>query len=383
MEDRLLPPSREAVVASCSQLAIPTYRSVVPFYSHEADRQADKQKDLKQTVAGELPTFPGARHSLEQIQEAALAQTYGAVVPRLSSSLAPDSQADPRRRVLLQTVRRPPSRAQIDDWFRMRTAMTVHERNTADAISVEGGVAVVSSCHDESAMDFSQDELRSDAASLSGKRKKVYVVKHDEDSDGSEMSCSSLSSSEECPPQLSSAARTRPIEHDDCSPILTKVASQKKLPRRSIMKRRGSSRREGCIDASSPSPILSQASRLKSRDPVLHVRPLAALVESRDGESGGLPARLKRRRISWHLPGESGGSAADVGSKFSSQQEEKKFELEDEGSEVLERSSSGSRDDQLSESLLCRVKVRRGEISLLLKILGGVIKLVFSCFSCG
>jgi hypothetical protein len=86
-DSRLVPPTRQEVEDSCSQLGIPSYRSIPPFYSRETDRLADRQqKDMKlqQTVHSDeqLAAFEGARSALEQLQTAAMARTFG-VVPRL------------------------------------------------------------------------------------------------------------------------------------------------------------------------------------------------------------------------------------------------------------------------------------------------------------
>jgi hypothetical protein len=86
-DSRLVPPTRQEVEDSCSQLGIPSYRAIPPFYSRETDRLADRQqKDMKlqQTVHSDeqLAAFEGARSALEQLQASAMARTFG-VVPRL------------------------------------------------------------------------------------------------------------------------------------------------------------------------------------------------------------------------------------------------------------------------------------------------------------
>ncbi len=86
-DSRLVPPTRQEVEDSCSQLGIPSYRAIPPFYSRETDRLADRQqKDMKlqQTVHSDeqLAAFDGARSALEQLQASAMARTFG-VVPRV------------------------------------------------------------------------------------------------------------------------------------------------------------------------------------------------------------------------------------------------------------------------------------------------------------
>jgi hypothetical protein len=86
-DSRLVPPTRQEVEDSCSQLGIPSYRAIPPFYSRETDRLADRQqKDMKlqQTVQSDeqLAAFEGARSAMEQLQAAAMARTFG-IVPRL------------------------------------------------------------------------------------------------------------------------------------------------------------------------------------------------------------------------------------------------------------------------------------------------------------
>ena len=316
----LRPPSRQDVVASCPQLGIPACRPLLPFYSKEADRQADRHKDLKQAVAAELAAFAGARDSLDEQQAAAMGRTFG-LVPQLGRSLTPDSQADPRRRVSLQTVRRPPSRQQIADWFRMRAAMKVHDGGATRA-------GFPSAVNGEESMDCSQDNNEHQCGT-SGKRK-VFVVKHDDDSDGSEMSCSSLSSCEENSP-LSSAARTRPL--DDCSPVLTKMRTTGQLqpPPRSIMKHRESSEWDGSSSSSQAgSPALTQTPGPRGRR--------AAQTEEAKADKIELLGRLKRRRISWHLPGQSSGEPVQ--------------ELQHQEIDNLKKNS----ESVLSESLLRRVQ---------------------------
>ncbi len=86
-DSRLVPPTRQEAEDSCSQLGIPSYRAIPPFYSRETDRLADRQQKemkLQQTVHSDeqLAAFEGARSALEQLQAAAMARTFG-VVPRL------------------------------------------------------------------------------------------------------------------------------------------------------------------------------------------------------------------------------------------------------------------------------------------------------------
>jgi hypothetical protein len=285
----LRPPSRQDVVASCPQLGIPSYRPLQPFYSRETDKQADRQKSLGQAVTVELAAFDGARDCLEGEQTAALRRTFS-LVPQLGRSLTPESQADPRRRVSLQTVNRPPSRQQINDWFRMRAAMKVYD----------GGGGVIEaenpSAHNSSqceSLEGSQESQKKKKSKSSPSRRKVFVIKHDEDSDGSEVSCSSLSSCEESPQVLSSAARTRPLE--DNSPVFTRVTQVKTMtqPPRSIMKHRSSSgNSEKSVPNLSPA-LLTATPRLRE-----------GLKVKQEDEREELPGRLKRRRISWHLPGQ-------------------------------------------------------------------------------
>ncbi len=173
---------------------------------------------------------------------------------------------------------------------------------------------------------------------VSGRKRKVFMVKNDEDSDGSEMSCSSLSSVEEESPPLLSAARTRPLT--DSSPVLTKVNRRSKItptPRRSILKRTDS---RNSTENPSPSPAHSEMQSQKS-DRILALETPTVTCD----KSEQLPAPLKRRRISWDIPGQNMGLTSSEGQGFQNEQENK---------ETGENSSSLK--DQISESLLCRVK---------------------------
>lgn len=317
----LRPPSRQDAAASCSQLGIPSYRSLDPFYSREVDRQADRQKDLKQTVVvADLLPF-GDRNSLEELQSAALRRAFG-LVPQVGRSLAPDSQADPRRRLLLQTVRRPPSRRQIADWFRVRAVLKKHdEQGTKLPEAPQAHFVANSGCLGD---DPKPEEDTEGRRKRKGKRK-IYVVKHDEDSDGSEMSCSSLSSCEEDPVVQSSAARTRPL--DFCSPIFTKdrTVLLTQPPPRSIL--RQSSRDSGKSRGDSP-PLTRTVSCAESAEAAAEEVP---------------PGRLKRRRISWDLPGRHSEGT------------------EEDDQQVNESIGSSN---ELSESIMNRVKVNCNELFL-------------------
>jgi hypothetical protein len=252
----------------------------------------------------------------------------------LGGSLDPDSQADPRLRVTLQTVRRPPSRAQLADWYRMRAAMKVYDGGGPVSVPEAAGHVSLRS-DDMMPMNGSQKEEEEEG--VSGRKRKVFMVKNDEDSDGSEMSCSSLSSvEEESPLLLSSAARTRPLS--DASPVLTKVTRRTKIaptPQRSILKRTDS---RNSTENPSTSPAHSEMQSQKS-DRILAVE--TPTVTSDKCEQ--LPAPLKRRRISWDIPGQNPGLTAAGGRDF--QNEEKNKET-----------GENSNQDQISESLLCRVK---------------------------
>ncbi len=254
----------------------------------------------------------------------------------LGSSLDPDSQADPRRRITLQTVRRPPSRAQLADWYRMRAAMKVYDGG--GPLSAPEAAGLVSVRSDEM-LPLNGSQKDEEEGGVPGRKRKVFMVKNDEDSDGSEMSCSSLSSlEEESPLLLSSAARTRPL--NDSSPVLTKVTRRTKIaptPRRSIMKRNGS---RNSTENPSPSPAHSEMQSQKS-DRILALETPTVTSE----KSEQLPAPLKRRRISWDIPGQNPDLTASEGQGFQNEQEKK---------ETGENSSSTK--DQISESLLCRVK---------------------------
>jgi hypothetical protein len=255
----------------------------------------------------------------------------------LGSSLDADSQADPRRRVTLQTVSRPPSRAQLADWYRMRAALKFYDGGGPLAASEAAGRVSVRS-EDMFPMNGSQK----DEEGVSGRKRKVFMVKNDEDSDGSEMSCSSVSSVEEGSPLLlSSAARTRPLS--DASPVLTKVTRRTKIaptPRRSILKRTDS---RNSTEDPSPSPANSEMLIQKS-DRILALETPTVISD----KSEQLPAPLKRRRISWDIPGQNTALISSEGQGFQNEQENK---------ETGENNSSIK--DQISESLLCRVKGRQ------------------------
>jgi hypothetical protein len=217
----------------------------------------------------------------------------------------------------------------------MRAAMKVYD----------GGGPLLSAPEAAGRVSVRSDELMSlngsqkDEEGLSGRKRKVFMVKNDEDSDGSEMSCSSLSSvEEESPLLLSSAARTRPLT--DSSPVLTKVVRRSKIAhthRRSILKRTDS---RNSTENPSPSPAYSEMQSQKS-DRILALE--TPTVTSDKSEQ--LPAPLKRRRISWDIPGQNTGLISSEGQGFQNEQENK------EAGE-----NSRSLKDQISESLLCRVK---------------------------
>jgi hypothetical protein len=211
----------------------------------------------------------------------------------------------------------------------MRAAMKVYDGG--GPVSVPEAAGRVSVRSDEMLpMNGSQKE--EEEGGVLGRKRKVFMVKNDEDSDGSEMSCSSLSSVEDDSPLLSSsAARTRPLT--DSSPVLTKVTRRTKIaptPRRSILKRTDS---RNSTENPSPSPANSEMLSQKS-DRILALE--TPTVTTSD-KSEQLPAPLKRRRISWDIPGQGQG-----------------FQNEQENKETGENSSSTK--DQISESLLCRVK---------------------------
>jgi hypothetical protein len=257
----------------------------------------------------------------------------------LGSSLDPDSQADPRLRITLQTVRRPPSRAQLADWYRMRAAMKVYDGGGGPVSAPEAAGRVSVRSDEMLPLNGSQKDGE-DEVGVSGRKRKVFMVKNDEDSDGSEMSCSSLSSVEEESPLLlsSSAARTRPLS--DSSPVLTKVTRRTKIaptPRRSILKRTDS---RNSTEDPSPSPAYAEKQSQKS-DRILALE--TPTVNSEKSEQ--LPAPLKRRRISWDIPGQNTGLISSEGQGFQKEHKNK---------ETGENSSSTK--DQISESLLCRVK---------------------------
>jgi hypothetical protein len=216
----------------------------------------------------------------------------------------------------------------------MRAAMKVYDGGgLLSALEAAGRVSVRS---DEM---FPMNGSQKDEEGVSGRKRKVFMVKNDEDSDGSEMSCSSLSSvEEESPLLLSSAARTRPLS--DASPVLTKVTRRSKIveptPRRSILKRTDS---RNSTENPSPSPASSEMQSQKS-DRILALETPTVTCD----KSEQVPAPLKRRRISWDIPGQT----ALEGQGFQNEQENKG---------TGENSSSSK--DQISESLLCRVKGRQ------------------------
>jgi hypothetical protein len=218
----------------------------------------------------------------------------------------------------------------------MRAAMKVYDGG--GPLSAPEAAGLVSVRSDEM-LPLNGSQKDEEEGGVPGRKRKVFMVKNDEDSDGSEMSCSSLSSlEEESPLLLSSAARTRPL--NDSSPVLTKVTRRTKIaptPRRSIMKRNGS---RNSTENPSPSPAHSEMQSQKS-DRILALETPTVTSE----KSEQLPAPLKRRRISWDIPGQNPDLTASEGQGFQNEQEKK---------ETGENSSSTK--DQISESLLCRVK---------------------------
>ena len=212
----------------------------------------------------------------------------------------------------------------------MRAAIKIHADGGSSELAPEAVGCFSDRPEGLMEMDGSQKEEEGQRGGRVKKRK-FFVVKNDEDSDGSEMSCSSLSSEEdESPLLLSSSARTRPFT--DCSPLLTKITDRTKIvpkPSRSIMKRSVS------VADDSPSPICSETLSQRSGENVLALTTPTAIGET----SGELPAKLKRRRISWDIPPETPG----------------RTELQN-GQKKQEISEGNRKMDQISNSLLCRVQ---------------------------